>query len=144
MCAYYASASRKIDADPATLFEILADPRNHPKIDGSNTVAAPLADAPTRLYLGAKFGMDMHRGVNYRIQNRVTEFVPGRIIAWKPLSGHTWRYTFTPFDGGTLVTEEWDARGVWNRWLMKLAGVGKANQKAIEQSLERLERLAAG
>ncbi|HLR56719.1 MAG TPA: SRPBCC family protein [Beutenbergiaceae bacterium] len=142
MSPYYAAASRQIDAAPNVLFDLVADPRNHPKIDGSNSVRSPLPGAPERLFLGARFGMGMHRKINYRMGNRVTEFLPGRIIAWTPLSGHTWRYTFTPFDGGTLVTEEWDARGVWNRWLMRLAGVGKLNQRAIERSLERLEQLA--
>lgn len=144
MSDFYASASRFIDADPQALFDVIADPRNHPKVDGSSSVAAPLPGAPDRLYLGASFGMNMHRKITYRMRNTVTEFVPGRTIAWKPASGHTWRYTFTPFEGGTLVTEEWDARGVWNRWLMKLAGVAEANQKAIERSLERLERVANG
>ncbi len=144
MSDFYASSSRFIDADPRALFEIVADPRNHPKIDGSNSVAAPLPGVPTRLYLGASFGMDMHRKVNYRMRNVVTEFVPGRIIAWKPLSGHVWRYTFTPFEGGTLVTEEWDARGVWHRWVLKCTGIARANQRSIERSLERLERISAG
>lgn len=142
MSSYYASASRTINAAPDTLFDIIADPRNHPKVDGSNSVAAPLPGTPDRLYLGAEFGMDMHRKMNYRMRSTVTEFLPGRIIAWKPLSGHTWRYTFTPVEGGTLVTEEWDARGVWNRYVMKLAGIAKTNQDSIEKSLERLERMA--
>ncbi len=142
MSPYYASASRFIDAEPSTLFDIVADPRNHPLIDGSGSVREPLPGTPERLSLGAQFGMQMHRKLDYKMRSTVTEFVPGEIIAWKPLSGHTWRWTFTPHEGGTLVTEEWDARGVWNRLIMRLAGVAKANQRAIEASLVRLEELA--
>lgn len=142
MSPYFAYASRFIDADPQTLFDIVADPSNHSRIDGSGSVNEPLPGTPDRLYLGARFGMNMNRKFDYRIRSRVTEFVDGRIIAWVPLSGHTWRYTFTPHDGGTFVTEEWDARGVWNRYLMKLAGVGRANHRAMVKSLVRLEQLA--
>lgn len=144
MSAYFASASRFINATPQELFDVVADPRNHPLIDGSGSVTRPLPGAPARLSRGADFSMAMHRRFDYRISNVVTEFEEGRVIAWKPLSGHTWRYTFTPKDGGTLVTEEWDARRSWNRWLMKVARVGPANQRAIELSLERLERLVTG
>lgn len=142
MSDYYARASRKIDATPQDLFDIIAQPQNHPKVDASQSVKEPLPGSPERLYLGARFAMAMHRGINYRMRNTVTEFVPGRIIAWKTLSGHTWRYTFTPFEGATLVTEEWDCRGVWNRWAMKLLNVAEQNTRAIRRSLERLEEIA--
>jgi len=143
MSDFYARASHWIDAPPDALFDIVADPTNHPVIDGSATVAHVMPGAPKRLFLGAEFAMVMHNKFTYRMRNRVTEFVPGRIIAWKPLSGHTWRYTFTPHDGGTLVTEEWDARGVWNRWAMKAIRAGQRNRVAMEQSLQRLQRLVA-
>src|SRR5690625_3965439 len=110
MSDFYARATIWIDAPPETLFDIVADPTNHPLIDGSDTVAHVLPGSPEKLFLGAEFGMTMHNKLTYRTRNKVTEFLPGRIIAWKPSSGHTWRYTFTPHDGGTLVTEECDAR----------------------------------
>lgn len=144
MTDYFASASRLINAPAQDLFDIVADPRNHPLIDGSRSVTRPLPGAPERLSKGAIFSMAMHRKVDYRIRNVVTEFEEGRVIAWRPTSGHTWRYTFTQMDDGTLVTEEWDARRSWNRWLMRLAKVGPANQRAIVRSLERLEGLATG
>lgn len=141
MSDYFASASRFINAAPQDLFDVVADPRNHRLIDGSRSVNDPLPGAPERLSKGAVFSMAMHRKLDYRMRNLVTEFEEGRVIAWKPLSGHTWRYTFTQMEGGTLVTEEWDARRSWNRWLMKIAKVGTANKKAIVRSLERLEKL---
>ncbi len=38
MAATNVSASTTVAAPPATVFAILADPRQHPRIDGSGTV----------------------------------------------------------------------------------------------------------
>lgn len=137
----YARASVLIDAPAQKLFDIVAQPANHPKIDGSSTVTSPLPGSPDYLYLGARFGMDMNMKMDYQIRSVVTEFLPGQIIAWKPLSRHTWRYTFTPYEGKTLVTEEWDARGVWNRFIMRPLNVQALNQKSIEATLQRLKSM---
>lgn len=142
MPPYFSSASIWIDAEPAALFEIVADPRNHAALDGSQSIRELFPGSPPRLYLGAKFGVQMSRKISYPMWNTVTEFVPGAIIAWKPWNGHTWRYTFTPHEGGTYVTEEWDCRGVWNRYVMKVLGIAKYNQRSIEKSLQRLAEYA--
>lgn len=75
-----ASASITINADPATLFAILTDPRQHARIDGSGTVKGSLS-GDTNLQLGSRFRMDMKKGAKYRIDNRVVEFEPDRLIA---------------------------------------------------------------
>ena len=78
--------SRRIHADAATIFELLADPARHAEIDGSGTVRESHGDNPARLSLGARFGMDMKMGVPYKISNEVVEFVenPTRelLVAW--------------------------------------------------------------
>ncbi|HZY75470.1 MAG TPA: hypothetical protein VFE40_04060 [Jatrophihabitantaceae bacterium] len=69
-----------------------------------------IAAEPQRLSAGAKFGMDMKLGAPYKIVNTVIEFDEPKVIAWRHFNGHVWRYLFEPADGGTKVTEQWDAR----------------------------------
>lgn len=102
------SASTAIDAPPEVVFAILTDPRQHPRIDGSGTVRGSVS-GPERLTLGAEFGMDMKMGAPYKIKNKVVEFEPDRLIAWRHVGAHRWRYELEPTsDGGTRVTETWD------------------------------------
>ena len=48
-------------------------------------------------------------GVPYVIRNRVVEFEPDRLIAWRHFTANRWRYELAPTaDGGTTVTETFD------------------------------------
>ena len=141
MSAYLVSESRTIAAPAQQLFDIVADPAKHPQIDGSGSVRAVRSGGPSRLSSGATFGMDMRIGTNYKIKNTVVEFDEGERIAWRHFNGHVWRYTFTPVDGGTEVTEQWDARPVWNRAVLRLL-FGSKNRQGIKKTLERLDDLA--
>ncbi len=143
MSAYLISQTRTIAAPAQALFDIVADPAKHPLIDGSGSVRATRAGAPQRLSPGATFGMDMHIGTDYKIQNTVVEFEEGRRIAWRHFNGHVWRYVFEPVDGGTRVTEQWDARPVWNRIVLRLL-FGKRNREGIIETLQRLDTVATG
>ncbi|MDQ3112536.1 MAG: SRPBCC family protein, partial [Actinomycetota bacterium] len=96
------AVQRTIDAEPAGVFDVLADPAKHPIIDGSGSVREVTSSAP-RLALGATFGASMRIGVPYRVTNTVVEFEEDRQIAWRHFTGHRWRYVLTPVDGGTLV-----------------------------------------
>ncbi|WP_375499076.1 SRPBCC family protein [uncultured Jatrophihabitans sp.] len=142
MSAYLVSESAVIAADPQRLFDIVADPAMHPKIDGSGSVQAARSGGPQRLSLGAKFGMDMKIGAPYKIENTVVEFEDGRRIAWRHFNGHIWRYTFEPVEGGTKVIEQWDATKVWNKVLLKLAGFPKRNRAGIQGTLKRLAEVS--
>ena len=142
MSAYLVSETKVIAADPQTLFDIVADPAKHPLIDGSGTVKVARDGGPPRLSQGAKFGMDMKMGAPYKITNTVVEFDEPRQIAWRHFNGHVWRYVFEPVEGGTKVTEQWDARPAKNRFLLKLAGFPGRNRTGIQGTLERLADLA--
>jgi hypothetical protein len=121
----------------------LADPRRHHEIDGSGSVNAAQVDAPERLSLNAKFGMNMKKGVPYKMTNTVVEFDNNKLIGWRHVGGHIWRYILEPVDGGTKVTEQFD----WNTnrapLMLKLMNAEKANAKAIEKTLENLVRVFA-
>jgi hypothetical protein len=143
MSAYLVSESKVIAADAQSLFDIVADPAMHPRMDGSGTVQAVRSGGPARLSKGAKFGMDMKLGAPYKIMNTVVEFDEPHRLAWRHFNGHVWRYTFEPVDGGTLVTEEWDARPAKNRLFLRLSGFPNRNRKGILATLDRLADLAA-
>lgn len=139
---YLVTVRRTIAADRQALFDIIADPAQHPVIDGSDSVRALRDGAPERLALGATFAMDMHMVADYRIVNRVVEFDEPNRIAWRHFNGHVWRYLFTDVDGGTEVTEQWDARTAHNRLALWLLGYPRRNRAGMTATLRRLEELA--
>lgn len=138
------SKSSIIDASPETIFELLADPTQHPRIDGSGSVVAARGQH-RRLALGMKFGMDMRIGTNYKILNTVVEFEEARLIAWRHFNGHRWRWQLSPVDGGarTEVTETFDwSTAAWPL-LISVLGYPRRNQKAIAKSLDNLAAIVA-
>jgi hypothetical protein len=145
---YLVSRSRFIAASPEAIFEVLATPALHSVIDGSDTVKGAQPRGPERLALGAKFGMEMNIKVDYKILNTVCEFEEGRRIAWQHFGGHIWRYLLEPGADaagmqGTFVTEQWDARGVRARILLRLAGYVRRHPASIEQTLAKLDAYLA-
>jgi len=134
------SVERLIPAAPGLIFEILADPRQHSKIDGSGSVKAAQISAPSRLSLGAKFAMNMKIGIPYKMTNTVVEFEENRRIAWQHFGGHIWRYTLDPVDGGTKVTEQFDYNGSKSVLMLKLRGSMGNNEKFMIKTLENIEK----
>ncbi|MEU8079919.1 SRPBCC family protein [Catellatospora citrea] len=131
--------SRVVSATPEEIFELLADPAQHPLIDGSGSVLAARG-APRRLALGMRFGMDMRMGAGYRILNTVVEFEEGRLIAWRHFNGHRWRWRLEPAgDGTTQVTEEFDWSTARVPLLISVSWFPRRNRQAITRTLDRLE-----
>jgi uncharacterized membrane protein len=137
------SASTMIEAPAPVVFAILADPRQHPRIDGSGSVRGAV-DGPDRLVLGSQFAMGMKKGAGYKTKNKVVELSEDRLIAWRHVGAHRWRYELTPTNGGgTQVTETWDLShyGAIGRAALS-ALFGKGTQKAIEATLVKLKAAA--
>ncbi len=133
-----------VDASPAEVFDVLADPSRHSEIDGSGTVRGSRASAPERLSPGAKFGMSMKMGVPYAMSNTVVEFVENERIAWRHIGRHVWRYTLEATDDGrTKVTEEFDWRPAIFPPGLKLIKAPTQNAVAIEKTLTRIAELFA-
>ena len=140
---------RVIPADAATIFDVLADPTQHPLIDGSGSVRQTRGDPPERLALGSTFGMRMRIGLPYSIRNEVIEFEEGRRIAWqtRPPSpwgwtggGRIWRYELEPVDGATRVRESWDISQ--EAGIKSLARKGAQHTATnMEKTLERIEEI---
>ncbi len=143
---YLVSVTKLIPAGRQELFDILADPAQHPLIDGSGSVRAVRPGGPDRLSLGATFSMDMKLGASYKIRNTVVEFDEPALIGWRHFNGHIWRYRFAEVEGGTtgtVVTEEWDARHVPNRFLLLLMRFPQRNRAGMIATLDRLAELVA-
>lgn len=140
------SGSVVVDAPPAAVFELLVTPARHREFDGSDMVGRALAGAQ-RLHLGARFGMAMrYRSplrFPYRIVNVVVEYVEGRRVAWRHFSRHVWRYELVPLDAGgrTRVTETFDWSGAVSPRAIEWLGYPRANARAIEATLARLQAL---
>lgn len=132
------SRTREINAPAEEIFELLADPRRHHEIDGSGSVQAANVNAPARLSLGAKFGMNMKIGLPYRITNIVVEFEEGRRIAWRHFGGHVWRYILEPTATGTTVTEQFDWTNNRSPLMLKVMKAIDNNAKSMEKTLENL------
>jgi uncharacterized protein YndB with AHSA1/START domain len=142
------SVERFVRAPAEKIFAILADPSRHREIDGSGTVRDAV-EAPARVELGSRFGMDMKAGGAYRMVNEIVEFEPDRRIAWqarpdralfaKGIGGRIWRYELEPRHGGTLVRETWDISQekvpalVW--------GLRGLTRISMNRTMDRIEKL---
>ncbi|HJE57950.1 MAG TPA: SRPBCC family protein [Nocardiopsis listeri] len=142
MAEHMVARSVVVDAPAKRIFDLLADPARHPELDGSGTVRGAVF-GPDRLESGSEFGMDMRMmGLPYRMTNRVVEFEEVRLIAWKHVGSHRWRYELEEMDPGrTLVTETFDyTRG--QTLFYVLSGAPARNARGIEETLVRLKRVA--
>ena len=130
-----------VNATLQQIFDLLANPSEHVNFDGSGTVRRTVDDNPDRLELGARFGMKMRMGVPYKMTNEVVEFEEPRLIAWRHLGGHVWRYRLREVDGGTEITEEFDWRPSKVPIVLKVMKSADQNARAIEGTLDRFAEL---
>ena len=133
-----------IEATPAKIFDLLANPRAHHLFDGSKTVKNAIS-GPERLFLGATFSMAMKIKVPYRIKNTVVAFEENKKISWCHLMKWTWTYELQDLgNGSTLVTESFDATKIpaFARWWLKKTGAMAHNPKWMAKSLVSLKTIA--
>jgi len=151
MEGFVLTVERMIRATPEAIFDVLADPAQHSRIDGSGLLQGAKEDDSARLALGVTFGMGMKMGVRYSTVNTVVEFEENRRIAWQTgpkgklepyVAGRIWRYELEPKDGGTLVRESWDISTDHQRFLLKLGDIySKKTRRDMELTLARLDSL---
>lgn len=119
--------SRKIAADPATIFNLLATPQGHVQVDASGMLLA--GEGKPAAKVGDTFVIHMDRDAlndypmgRYDVTVKFVTFEPGREIAWtiegqiKPQIGHIYGYTLEPVDGGTMVTSYYDWSQIAPEW----------------------------
>jgi hypothetical protein len=128
------------------VFAILADPRQHNRIDGSGSVQSVIGGPRRLTATGQTFTVRMKLfGVPYVIRNRVVEFEADRRIAWRHFTANRWRYELaaTP-DEGTTVTETFDSSradpvtDAVVRWVK----FPERNREGIRGTLQRLKQAA--
>src|ERR1700679_2669630 len=106
---------RTVAADPATIFQLLCDPKGHVAIDSSGMLMDATGDPVTGV--GDSFVVHMDReALNdyplglYDVTVTISSFEPDRHIAWKiastlrPPIGHVYGYLLEPTEAGTVVT----------------------------------------
>jgi Polyketide cyclase / dehydrase and lipid transport len=137
------SRSIEVNAPAAELFAMVADPRRHHELDGSDTVGDNIK-CPDQIVPGARFttGMRMF-GVPYRITSTVTAVNPDELFEWRHPVGHRWRWEFTALTPTlTRVTETFDYRDAGPikntlKYYQRM-GFAKGNAKGIEATLAKL------
>ena len=135
------SARIVINAPAGQIFDIVANPSEHHRFDGSGMVQGAL-NGPERLGLGSRFGMGMRYGLPYRTSNTVVEFEEGRRIAWCHFNHHRWRYELEPLDANTTaVTETFDGSTARFPPALLLINAYEGNQVAVAKTLVRLKVL---
>lgn len=152
--------SRKIEAPANLIFEILANPRRHVDIDGSDMLRGVVVDRPI-CEVGDTFTMKMHRlGDDYLMINYVVEFEPDRRLFWEPApgdpsrtqdndpskvgiaAGYRWGYVLTPEgDTATLVTEVFDPGPIAEELLRDGATWINGSNSLLASMAASLERL---
>jgi uncharacterized protein YndB with AHSA1/START domain len=156
--------SRTIEAGPAVIFRVLADPARHHEFDGSGMLRAIDSNAPIT-GVGDEFRMNMffeRFGGPYEMLNRVVEFEPDRRISWAPAPaddktsdgreeiqvgrpiGHRWSYELVAEGpGSTIVTETYDCEDA-PKSLRKAVDGGKYWEDSMTRSLALLDDLCTG
>ena len=137
--------SRRIAAPAERIFDLLADPTQHGRIDGSGTVR--FAGSEERLTtVGQRFRMHMHRGDrggDYETDNIVTTYEPTRALGWattypdqEPL-GYTYGFLLDQDgEGRTTVTHVYDWSGVTDSELLRL--FPRVTATELSATLDRL------
>ena len=130
----------EVKAPAKIIFDLIADPKNHQRIDGSGMLKGELK-AQERLYLGAKFGMKMKFIIPYLIKNQVVEFEENKSIAWRHLMHNVWRYELIEIDPQTtLVIQTWDGRKARSkRWVSQSY---KWVPRAMAKTLVKLKEIS--
>ncbi|HEX3923388.1 MAG TPA: SRPBCC family protein [Streptosporangiaceae bacterium] len=147
--------SRRIGAPADAIFAVLADPRRHTEIDGSDMLRGAVTETPVT-GVGDEFVLKMYLarvGGDYEMINRVVEFEPGRRITWEPrrndiddpAAGHLWGYELTPDgDRATIVTEVYDCSAWPEQDRVAILDNGRNWIEAMLKTLQRLDEVSAG
>lgn len=150
--------SRRIEAPASEIFRVLADPRRHLEIDGSQMLRGATSDAVIS-GVGDVFTMAMYYSElgDYEMNNHVVEFEQDRRIGWEPEAGrshrataagstaetrwgHRWSFELVPDGpGATVVTEIYDCSAAPEQQRVNMQN-GEIWATAMGQTLERLDQ----
>ncbi len=135
-----AGARIVVNRPASELFNFIANPKNHPKIDGSKMVRGK-AYGPKRLSMNSWFVMRQLRIIPYFMPNKIVEFEEGELIAWRNALPSRWRYEFISLpDGSTQVTQYLDCSHTPLKLAKsELSWAAKAMAKTLVRLKEHIE-----
>jgi hypothetical protein len=151
----HVSVSQRIAAPAAEIFRVLAEPANHPRLDGSGMLRGA-RDQAVLGGVGDTFTMAMYLPDlgDYLMLNRVIVFEQDRRIVWEPTpgddrtaqiagwpagksQGYSWGFQLQPDGDAAVVTEMFDcteaAQGIRDD-----VADGQSWIPVMRRSLERL------
>ncbi|MGH3095721.1 MAG: SRPBCC family protein [Streptosporangiales bacterium] len=138
------STSREVEAEPESIFELIADPAHQPRWDGNDNLGEAPAGQRVRA-VGEVFTMVLSKG-SVR-ENHVVEFDEGRLIAWRPAEpgqgppGHVWKWELEAVEAHrTRVTHTYDWTQLTDENRLPRARATTAEK--LQASLVRLAALA--
>ncbi len=147
------SVSRSIDVSNAAIFEVLSNPEHHTAIDGSGFVLSD--DRSDRITgTGQVFTMNMtgdHMGGDYKTDNHVTGYDPGKLLAWQTAPAGTqppgWQWVWELMPTGPDATDvrlTYDWSGVTDQDLLSKISFPLVTQEQLEDSLSNLAAAVSG
>jgi hypothetical protein len=152
------SARRRIRASAHALYEIVASPEGHVRIDGSGMLEAAPDSQPVTA-VGDVFDVAMDRTplndipglVKYTVRNTVTQIVPDRLVEWtvggvdQPPLGHVYGWQLDPVgDDETDVTNYCDWTNITPELRARRPDWPIVPVDMLERSLAKLDELATG
>jgi hypothetical protein len=146
------SVSSIIAADPAALYDLVADVTRMPEYS-PETIKVTWTGKHTGPEVGATFkGVNKLGKLTWSTKPVITEADPGHRFSFKVpgAAGPTWTYAFEPVAGGTRVTESVEQAKqspALIRFMQRRAGVTdrSANlRSAMTTTLDRLAAVATG
>jgi hypothetical protein len=118
---------RVIDAEPAAIFAVLADPQGHVAIDSSGMLQSATGEPVTAA--GDSFVVHMDREAlndfpmgKYDVTVTIKDFEQDALISWtilgqiRPQIGHVYGYRLEPAENGTVVTSFYDWSEIDPQW----------------------------
>jgi len=118
---------RWIEAEPATIFDVLRDPHGHVAIDSSGMLMEATGEPVESV--GDRFTVHMDREAlgdrplgRYDVDVVITVYEPGVEIAWtiegqaRPYIGHVYGYRLEPVEDGTRVVSYYDWSNIHPEW----------------------------
>lgn len=146
------TVTRTIEAPAQSVFNVLTNPAEHVKLDGSGFIRS--VDHGDRIQkVGQVFTMNMegeHMGGEYQTDNHVTGYVDDKLVAWQTAPAGTepkgWEWVYELDAKGpneTEVTLTYDWSKVTDKELLKKVHFPLVQEHALEESLQKLSELAA-
>ena len=145
------TVSRTIEAPAQVIFDVLTNPAQHVKLDGSGFIRS-VEHGDRIAHVGQVFTMNMegpHMGGEYKTDNHVSGFADDRLIAWKTAPAGTepkgWEWMYELEQQGpneTLVTLTYDWSKVTDKELLRKVHFPLVDEHALEQSLSKLAEIA--